>query len=108
MAVVPVDTPRVQYALDVAVVTRTTNVIHHLVVTALLERSTNASADLGQGLFPGDPLPLSLAAFTDSLQRIKDALRVIDLGDGGWPLGAVPTTTRRVGGVSFELGDLPS
>ena len=49
---------------------------------------------------------LTAAARTDALHWVEDALRIVDLVDGRWTLGAVAATRARVVGVAFYLADL--
>ena len=70
---------------------------------ALLERLADAGADLVQDLVPAHALPLPGAARARALERVQDALGVVDLVDGRRPLGAVAAARGRVERVPLEL-----
>src|SRR5439155_811989 len=75
--------------LHQAVVPRSADVVHDLVVAAFLERPPDAPADVGQGLRPRDAGPAALAAPADALQGIEDPVRIVDLVQRRGTLGAV-------------------
>src|SRR6202022_2798800 len=85
----PVDSPGRQDPLHQTVVTRPADVVHDLFVPSLLEGAADPSADVGERLRPRDARPLPLPATADTLQWIKDAVRIVDLIDRGRTLGAV-------------------
>src|SRR5262249_52493450 len=52
---------------------------------------------------PGHALPLPFTALSGTPQRIKDALRIIDLIDGGWAFGAVASATAGMRRIALKL-----
>ena len=90
MRVVAIDTPGGQDALGVAILARAANVVHDFVATAFLERPPEAAGNITERLVPGDLLPLPLATFSRPFQGVEDAIRIVDLVECGWALGAVP------------------
>ena len=86
-------------------VARAADVIHDLVAPALDERLSDARGDVVERLVPGDALPLTPAPRPDPLQRMADALGILDLVQGGRSLRAVAATAAGVLRVSLELLD---
>ncbi len=105
VAVVAVDAPGLDAAVGVAVLAGPADVVHDA-VAPLEAAGPHLRGDLGEGFFPGDTLPLALAAGADALERVEDAFRVVDLIVGGRPLGAVAPAAARVLRVALELLDL--
>src|SRR5262245_20119937 len=105
VAVVAVHAPRLQDALDVALVAGPADVVDDLVAPAFLQRAADARGDQLQRLVPADLLPLPLAALADAPQRVQDAVGVVDLIERRRPLGAQPAATGRVDRVALELAD---
>src|SRR5262249_13224880 len=101
--VVPVDAPGLEHAVHVALVAGPPDVVEPLVVPALLERRTDARADLLEHLLPAHPLPAALTALPGALERVQDALGVLYLVDGRGALRAVPAARGRVQRVALEL-----
>src|SRR5215470_9129648 len=90
VTVVAVDSPCMQHPLVVnEFVSGTANVVHDLVLAAFPQRAPDAATQVVQHLVPGHALPLPFTALPCSPQWIKDALRIVDLIDGGRTLGAV-------------------
>src|SRR5262245_18331201 len=83
--------------------TRPADVVHDFFLPPLLDRAANASADVGQGFGSGHPRPPSLPAPSGALPGIEDAVRIVDLVDGGLPLGAVAPAAAGMRGVPLEL-----
>ncbi len=106
VAVVAVDTPRLEHAVGVAVLAGTTDVVHDLVVAVLDDRLAQPGADLVEGLAPADPLPPAGAAGAHALHREQDPLGVVHLIERRRTLGAVPAAAPRVLRVALDLGDL--
>src|SRR5579863_8944801 len=79
MAVVTIHTPGSQHTLHVAIMPWPSNMVHHLVASPLDNCATNFCGEGIQHFVPGRALPLPLAALACALQRIQDALRVVDL-----------------------------
>ena len=106
MAVVAVDAPGLQDAIDVAVVAGTAYVIHDLGEAAFDDRFANARCQRVEHLVPRRALELAAPARPLPLHRVEDAVRVLDLVDRRGALGAVATARTRVVGVAFDLLDL--
>ena len=104
VAVVAVHAPGLNAAVGVAVLAGTADMVHNAVFapeTAL----AHLGGDVGQRFFPTDPLPFARAPFAHSLERVEDALRVVNLVVGGGAFGAVTAATAGVLGVTFKLLD---
>ncbi len=99
----PVAVPGLQDPLGEAVLTGTPHVVRDLLVATLLERLPDARGDVVQRLVPGDPLPLAAPALDDPLQRVQDALGVVELVDGRRALGAVAAAGSRMSRVALDL-----
>ena len=107
VAVVPVDPPRLQDALHVAVVPGAPDVVHDLAAAAAREQRAHGRRDLLEHLIPGHALPLPFAPLPGPLQRVEDALGVVDLVDGGRPLGAVAPPAGRMVRVPLHAPHRP-
>src|SRR5207245_9967294 len=106
VAVVAVDAPRVEDALQIdELVAGPTEVVHHLALAALDERLADPPRDVVEHLVPADALPLAAAPRSLAPQRREDALRVLDLVERGRALRAVAPAAARVHGVALELLD---
>src|SRR5262249_35931968 len=81
------------------------DVIHDLIFAAFLKRFANPRAQIVQDLVPTHAFPFSFSALAGAAQRIEDALRIVDLIDGGRPFGAVASTTAAMRGIAFEFLD---
>src|SRR5215468_3770207 len=104
VTVVAVDSPGMQDPLVIyEFVSRTANVVHDLVLAAFLQRAAYASTQIIQHLVPGHALPLPFTTLPCSAQWIEDALRIVDLIDGGWALGAVASTTAGMRRIALKL-----
>ena len=98
--VVGVQTPGGEHALGVAVLARPTDVVHDLVSPVFLDRASNPRGDIVERFVPRDAQPLPFAARSRALQRVEDAMRVLELVQRRRSLGAVPAT--RSGPVSLS------
>ena len=107
VAVVTIYIPGLQYAVHIAFMARPAHVVGDLVVAAFLEGFPHAAGDVLQGFFPTNAFPFAVAAFAGSFQRVQDAIRIIDLVNGGRPFGAVAPPAARMVRVAFKLADLP-
>src|SRR6185503_16430256 len=67
------------------------------------DRLADARGDVGHRLVPRDALPAVLAALPGALQRVEDAVGIVDLVEGRRPLRAVAPARARVLGVALEL-----
>src|SRR5262249_47519484 len=104
VAVVAVDSPRMQNALVVdKFVSGTANVVHDLVLAALLECTSYSSAQIVKHFVPGHALPLAFTALARAAQWIEDALRIVDLIDGGRTLGAIASATAGMRRIALKL-----
>ena len=65
--------------------------VHDLITAVFLNRSLDSTSDISQRAFPADTLPLPVTPPAYPLQWIKDAVRVVDLVEGGGSFGAVAT-----------------
>ncbi len=108
MAVVPIHAPRAQHALHVAIVSRSPDVVHHLVAAVLTNGGAYFGGESVQRLVPRRALPLALAALARALQGIQYALWIVDLVDGGRAFGAVAPATARMVRVALKLLDSPA
>src|SRR5205085_5249736 len=104
--VVPVDAPRREDALGVAVLARPADVVHHLVLAPLGARLADTPRDVVERLVPGDALEAVLAALADALHRVEDAVGIGDLVERRRSLRAVPPARAGVLRVPLELPDL--
>ena len=62
VAVVPIDTPRLENPFHIGFMAGPSHVIDNLVVAFLAEGFADSVSDLGQGFFPADASPLATAA----------------------------------------------
>src|SRR5882724_7395115 len=105
MAVVPVEAPRLQHAIDVAVLARTADVIHDLALAALDDRAADPAADVLEHFVPRHALPLARATRARALQRIQDAIRILELIRRDDALRARATAAPRMDRIAFDLAD---
>src|SRR5205085_1975433 len=96
--------PGMQHPLVVdELVAGTSNVIHDLVLPAILQSAADLVGEIVEHFVPGNALPLSFAALSGALQGIQNALRIVDLIDGGRTFRAVTATASGMLGISLEL-----
>ena len=107
MGVVPVNAPRLERALHDVVVSGTADVIHHFFGTAFLKGFANARAKSFEYLVPRSARPLPAAARPHPLHGIEHSVRVMNLINRCWTLGAQTAAARRMLRIAFELRDLP-
>src|SRR5436309_1348259 len=103
MAVVPIHPPRSQNAFHVAIVTGPPNMIHDLVAPSLDNRRPDLRGEGVKYLIPRRAFPLALSALARALQRIENALWIVDLVNRRWSFGAVTPATARVIRVALHL-----
>src|SRR5947209_8817279 len=108
MAVVPIHPPGPQHPLHVAVVTGPPDVVHDLVASPLDNRRPDLRGEGIQYLIPRCALPLALSALARALQRIENALWIVDLVNCRGSFGAVAPATARVIRVALQLLDVPA
>ena len=106
VAVVAVHSPRLEHAVGIALFTRTTNVIHDLVVAFFLHCLAQATAQFGERLIPADAFPTARPSLADALHREHDPLGVIDLVQGRRTLRTIAATAGWMLGVTFDFFDL--
>ncbi len=105
--VMAIDAPRLQHPVGVAFVPGAADMVDHPVPRAGIERITDFCRDFVQRLLPRDTLPLARAALALALQRVQDALGIVNLVDGRWSLGAVAPAAGGMCRVAFELAHSP-
>src|SRR6266496_5834464 len=103
MRVMAVDAPGGEYALGEAIFARTTYVIHDLLTTILDDRFSDARCEFVEHLVPTHLHPFSFTSFACSLQRIEDAIRVVDLIECRRTLGAIASARTRMFRIPFKL-----
>src|SRR6266404_1305301 len=103
--VVPVDAPRLEHSVDVAVVTGTAYVIDDLIAAILDQCVANLFGERVEDFVPGCSLPLAFAAGADSFEREENSLRIVKLIDRGGTFSAVAASRRGMKRIAFELLD---
>src|SRR5258705_7604952 len=101
--VMTVDTPGREDAFSETVFARAPDVIHDLVAAVFNDRFANACGDIVKRFIPADTFPFALAAFSDSLQRIENAIRVGYLIKSCGAFGAVAAARAGVFGIALKL-----
>ena len=102
MAVVAVDAPGLQDALDVAFIARPADVIDDFVMAVFFEGFANARGDHLDRFLPADALPFAFAALADALERIQDPVGIVDLIDRRGAFGAQPAAAGRMQRVALR------
>ena len=105
VGVVAVHSPGEQHALDEAVLTVPTHVVHDLFATVLFDRRADATGDIVENVIPRHALELGLPALTHPLHRVQDPLGIGGLVDRGRALGAVAAAGSGVGRVALDFDD---
>src|SRR4029079_9544021 len=105
VAVMAVDAPRLQHAVRVAVFAGTADVIHDFVPPVFDDRRADPRRDLVQRLVPGHLQPPPAAAFAVALQRIQDAIRILQLVAGDYALGTGAAAAAGMDRVAFNLAN---
>src|SRR5438874_222779 len=103
MRVVTVNTPGGEYAFSETVFARPPNVVHDLIASIFNDRFPNARCNIVKRCVPGGLFPFTLAAFAGTLQRIKNAIGIMDLIKSCRTLGAVAPPRSGMLGIAFEL-----
>src|SRR5579875_528285 len=103
MAIVAINTPCLENALDIAFVTWSTNVVDDFIMSAFLQRPANAVGDQHEHFRPGDRLPFPAAAWADTPQRLENAVGIVDLVDSRWTFSAEPASAGWMKGIALEL-----
>jgi len=81
-------------------------VIHDFVTAIFEDRVANARREGVERFVPRRAFPLSFSAFSGALQWKKNAIRIGNLIECRWSLGAVSPTRTWVFRVTFELLNL--
>ena len=103
MAVVAIDTPRVQNSLIVnKFMARTTDVINNLFAPSFNERLPNPCGQVVEDFVPGNPLPFALTTFADTFKRVENTLRIIDLIDRCRSFSTIASPASWVIGIPLE------
>src|ERR1700730_10695555 len=106
MRVVPVNAPRLEHAIDIAVVTGPAYVIDDFVAAVFDQCISDLGCECVEHFVPGGSFPLAFAARTDSLEREEYSLGIVKLIDGGRALGAVASARPGMQWIAFELLNL--
>src|SRR6185436_7400635 len=101
-----VDSPRCENAFSESIFTRTTDVIHDLVPAILNDCFADASRNVVERFVPGRLFPLAFAAFAGAFERIKDAIRIVNLVKRGRTLSAVTPARAGMLRIPFKLLNL--
>ena len=104
--VVSVHAPRRDDPLGVPVLAGTPHVVDDLIAPVLLDGGADAAGDVVESLVPRHLFPLALATLSNALERLQDAVGVVHLVEGGWPLRAVPPAAAGMQRVPFDLVDV--
>src|SRR5580765_1006788 len=98
-----VDAPRLQDAVDKALVPRPPYVIDDLVPPVLDERRADLRRNVVEHLVPRDLFPVAVAALPFSPHRIKYAVLVVDLIERRRPLRAVTPAAAGMIRIALKL-----
>src|SRR5882762_5127482 len=79
MRVVTVDSPGGEDSFCKTILPRSSDVIHDLVAAVLDDRFANARREIIQSPVPGDLFPFAFTAFAHALERIKNAIGILNL-----------------------------
>ncbi len=104
--VVAVHTPGREHALGVAILARPADVVHDVVRPLVDYGLADPSRDVVHRLVPRHPLEPARAPLPHPLQRIQDAIDVVNLIEGRRTLGAVAPARPGMLGVPLELPNL--
>src|SRR5579885_3143962 len=106
MRVVPINSPRLERAFHNEVMAGAANVVHDLLASTLLNGLPNARAERFHYLGPRRALPFAATARANTLHGIKNAIRILNLIDGGWTLRAKTPAAGRMFRIAFEFRNL--
>src|SRR6185503_312063 len=104
--VMPVNSPRLENAVDVSVVPGPAYVIHDFVTTVFDQGVADFRGEGFEHFIPRGSFPLTFAARADSLQREEYALGIVNLIDCRRAFGAVASARPGMQRIAFELLDL--
>src|SRR6267142_4891226 len=103
-----VNSPRGQDAFGEASLPRSPDVIHDLVAAVLSNRFANARGDVIERRIPGGLFPFAFAAFARALERIKNAVGIVNLVERCRTFSAIASARPRMLGIAFKLLNLAS
>ncbi len=93
--VVTVNAPGGEDAFGETIFTGPPDVIHDLVATIFDDRFANSRGDVVERFVPGGAFPFSFAAFAGALERIKNAIGIVNLIERCRTFGAVASARAR-------------
>ena len=106
MTVVAVESPRLNHAIGVPVFAGPTHVIHDLAAPVFRDGRAHTRADRVEHFIPGDALPFALTAFTDTLERVQNAVGIFKLIRRDHALGARAAPAAWMHRVALDLADV--
>ena len=106
MGVMAIDSPGGEDALGETILARSPDVIHDLVAAIFDDRFAKARGDIIQNPVPGHLFPFALPTFAGALEWIKNAVRILNLVEGGGTLGTIAPARSRMFGIAFKLLDV--
>src|ERR1044071_5521971 len=106
MRVVSVDAPSGENPFGESIFAGTPDVIHDLALAIFDDGFPNSRREIVEHIIPTNAFPIPRTALTGSLQRIKNAIRIVDLIERRRPFSAVTSTASRILGIAFELLNL--
>ena len=106
MRVVAVHAPSRENSLRESIFARPPNVIHDLVATIFDNRLANPRRNIIKRLVPTDAFPFSFAPFASALQRVKNAIWIVDLIQRRRAFGAVAPARSWILRIPFEFLNL--
>jgi hypothetical protein len=89
---VAVHAPGGEYAFGETILPRAPDVIHDFIPTILDDRFPNPGRNIIKRRVPGGAFPFAFAAFAGALERIKNAIGIVDLIERRRTFGAVAST----------------
>ncbi len=85
---------------------RPSHVVDHTVLCSGLEGGTDLGGNLVKCLIPGNLFPFTCTAWALASHRVENSLRVLNLVDRRWTLGAGAATAARMVRVSLKFRNL--
>ena len=101
-----VHAPRGKNAFRESILTGSPDVIHDFIATIFDDRFPNSGGKIIEHFIPTDAFPFAFAAFSRALQRIKNAIRIVDLIERRRTFGAIASARSRILRIAFELLNL--
>src|SRR5262245_33570369 len=105
VAVVSVDAPRLEDPVRVSVFSRAADVIHDLVPTIFDDGFPDAAGNVLERLLPRDLTPLAGPAISVALERVQDAVGILQLVRCDDALCAGPAAAAGMDRIAFDLPD---